>query len=110
MLDALSAIAKAGASAPSTETLRVRTTDGSGRWRCCFKIGLVFLFSTQEVLSMYSVVLMMALGSGAEVPAFGGRRCHGCDGGCHAAAAACHGGGAGCHGGGACHGGGRCHG
>ena len=47
---------------------------------------------------MYGVVLMMALGSGAEVPAWGG----GCDGG------GCHGGGLfsrhGCHGGGGCHG------
>jgi len=66
---------------------------------------------------MYSVVLMMALSGGAEVPEFGcrcnggcsgchgcrGDRCHGCRGcnGCH-----------GCRGGHGCHGcrGGRCHG
>jgi uncharacterized protein (TIGR03000 family) len=87
---------------------------------------------------MYSIVLMMALGGGAEAPAFGrgcdgcngggchgglfsGRGCHGgglfsgrgCHGGrghgCHGGGYACNGGG--CHGGGsACHGGGGCHG
>ncbi len=63
---------------------------------------------------MYSVVLMMALSSGAEVPAFGG---HGCSGSCHGGSVGCHGGGGrgchgGCHGGSAgCHGGsGGCHG
>src|SRR5438067_3103144 len=78
---------------------------GSGRWRCFFKRGLVFLLSPQEVFSMYSVVLMMALGSGAEAPAWGGRGCHG-DGGCHGGYVSCHGG-RGCLGGGGCHG---CHG
>lgn len=52
---------------------------------------------------MYSVVLMMALTSGAETPAFGGRGCHG-GGGCHGGYAGCYGGG---HGGHGCHGGGR---
>jgi uncharacterized protein (TIGR03000 family) len=48
---------------------------------------------------MYSVVLMMALSGGAEVPDRGGcHGCHGCRGGCY---------GGGCHG---CYGGGGCYG
>jgi len=45
---------------------------------------------------MYSVVLMMALSGGTESTDFGGRKCHGSDGGCHGnVAASCNGG---CHG------------
>jgi len=74
---------------------------------------------------MYSVVLMMALSGGAEVPEFGcrcnggcsGASCHGCRGGhgCRGCNGGCHGcrGGHGCRGCNGCHGGrchGRCHG
>jgi uncharacterized protein (TIGR03000 family) len=81
----------------------------------------------QEVYIMYSVVLMMALSGGAEVPDFGHRRGHGCDGGCSGSVGCsgyvgygCTGGGSHggrrhghghrnrCHGGGGCHGGGYC--
>jgi uncharacterized protein (TIGR03000 family) len=74
---------------------------------------------------MYSVVLLMAIGGGADVPAChggngcsgysschgGGHRFGGCHGGGHAACygGGCHGGSA-CNGGGACHGGGACYG
>jgi uncharacterized protein (TIGR03000 family) len=76
---------------------------------------------------MYSVVLMMALSGGTESTDFGGRKCHGSDGGCHGNVAAscsgaCHGKRAGlfsghkkdkCHGAAAapaCHGAKACHG
>jgi uncharacterized protein (TIGR03000 family) len=61
---------------------------------------------------MYSVVLMMALSGGTESTDFGGRKCHGCDGGCTAKAAACHGKRAGLFSGHKCHGAKapRCHG
>ncbi len=50
---------------------------------------------------MYSVVLMMALNTGVEMPAHGGRHgCHGCRGGCYGGCC-----GGGCYGGG-CYGGG----
>jgi uncharacterized protein (TIGR03000 family) len=39
---------------------------------------------------MYSVVLMMAMSGGGDVPDFGWRRCHGCHGRCHGASG-CHG-------------------
>jgi uncharacterized protein (TIGR03000 family) len=59
---------------------------------------------------MYSIVLMAAMTTGAEVPDLGGRRCHGCSGGCYGG---CYGGwgcyGGGCSGGWGCYGGG-CHG
>jgi uncharacterized protein (TIGR03000 family) len=66
---------------------------------------------------MYSVVLLMAISGGADVPAcHASHGCHGgyasCHGGagCHGGRASCHGG-EGCHGGYAsCHGGGGCHG
>jgi len=61
---------------------------------------------------MYSVVLMMALTNGAEMPAFGGgcrggRGCRGCSG-CSGSCGGCYGGYGGCHGGGygGCYGGG----
>lgn len=60
---------------------------------------------------MYSVVLMMAVTSGAEAPDFG-HRCNGCNGcnGCHGGFVSCHGCsgcfGGGCHGCSGCHGGG----
>jgi len=68
---------------------------------------------------MYSVVLLMAIGGGADVPAcHSGHGCSGyssCHGGGHGRAAChggagCHGGYASCNGGGACHGGGACYG
>jgi uncharacterized protein (TIGR03000 family) len=69
---------------------------------------------------MYSVVLMMAMTSGAEAPDFGrGGGCCGCCGGGYSGCygGGCYGGGGGCHGGGrlfggrhGCHGGGGCYG
>jgi len=57
---------------------------------------------------MYSVVLMMAVTSGAEAPDFGRRGCNGCNGGCHGGYVSCHGGGHGCFGGcSGCHSGGH---
>lgn len=55
---------------------------------------------------MYSVVLLMALGTGADTPAFGGRGCDGCTSSCASACSSSHGcrgglfGGHGCNGGG----------
>jgi uncharacterized protein (TIGR03000 family) len=50
-------------------------------------------FCLLEVNEMYSVVLMMAMSGGAEVPDFGRRGgCHGCNGGCHGVVShGCHG-------------------
>jgi uncharacterized protein (TIGR03000 family) len=86
---------------------------------------------------MYSVVLLMAISGGADVPAshfgdgcygggcygggcYGGGACYGGGGGCHGGGHRLFGGGGGCHGGGhrlfggghrhACHGGGGCYG
>lgn len=56
---------------------------------------------------MYSIVLMMAMSTGAEAPALCGGRCHGCHGctaACHGCHSRCH---ARCSGCNACHG---CHG
>ncbi|GIW80880.1 MAG: hypothetical protein KatS3mg105_2687 [Gemmatales bacterium] len=47
---------------------------------------------------MYSVVMMMALTTGAENPAFFFKRCHGCTSRCHGCASACHGCYSSCHG------------
>ena len=46
---------------------------------------------------MYSVVLMMAMSGGGEVPDFGRRGCNGCNGGGCSSSYGCNGG---CHGGG----------
>lgn len=57
---------------------------------------------------MYSVVLMMAMTSGAEIPDLGRRGgCHGCCGGCYGCCGGCYGGCYGCCGGcyGGCYGG-----
>jgi uncharacterized protein (TIGR03000 family) len=73
---------------------------------------------------MYSLVLMMAMGTGSDATAFGRHGCHGCNGGyagCNGGYSGCSGGYSGCsgncHGGRrlfggrhGCNGGGRCHG
>jgi uncharacterized protein (TIGR03000 family) len=59
-------------------------------------VGWLCFFVSQEVFEMYSVVLMMALTSGAETPAFFKRGCSGCSGS-SCAGASC-GGGGGCSG------------